>query len=197
MKGVPILAGPREYTAGGRRERITVYGGLNYLRGNRAPYFSLTCDIDEWRGNAWRESGGGAAHDDILRHFPRFADLAALHLCDHDGAPMYAVENGWYWYEGGYQRFHTLIGHNIEMWGPAELRYGQSVTRQDQIGALSRHLRISYEASADLFNRSLNHAEFSAYVDAQRPRWQVEAAACIAAHGLTVFGDAYGTEAHS
>lgn len=72
--------------------KMTVWGGLHYIKGNRAPYFSLT--MGSWERG--REDTFGAAHETILKHCPALADLAALHLSDIDGAPSYAQENGWY-----------------------------------------------------------------------------------------------------
>lgn len=75
---------------------LTVEGGLHYLKGNATPYFSLTCWAHERHGQRWINSFAGCCHDEILRHFPRFADLAALHMSDIDGAPMHTLENGFY-----------------------------------------------------------------------------------------------------
>jgi hypothetical protein len=49
-----------------------VYGGLHSMKGNPAPYFSLTY----WYKRG-REESGGAGHDEILKQFPELADLAA------------------------------------------------------------------------------------------------------------------------
>ena len=55
----PILATANEDT----RERITVNGGLHFIRGNSTPYFAITA-----------EQPGlgicGCCHDDIERIFP-------------------------------------------------------------------------------------------------------------------------------
>ena len=79
--------------------RLDVTGGLEHLRGNARPHFSLTC----WEyapHNRNVECSGGCAHGLILRHWPELADLAALHLSDDDGVPMHAEGNGWYWLSG-------------------------------------------------------------------------------------------------
>lgn len=80
------------------RKRVTVEAGLHYLEGNTRPHFSVTCSIDEQaRNGRWAEAGGGAAHDDILKLFPKLAPVVALHLADDDGTPMHAIANAVYW----------------------------------------------------------------------------------------------------
>src|SRR3990167_8710708 len=83
--------------------KLIVRGGLHWIRGNKKPYFSLTCSYPD---------GGGATHDLILKHFPQFADLAALHLADIDGVPHHALANGFYLLAGAFpgplgERYHA------------------------------------------------------------------------------------------
>lgn len=40
--------------------------------------------------------GGGACGEEIAKQFPQFAIFDKLHLSDVNGAPMYAIENGFY-----------------------------------------------------------------------------------------------------
>jgi hypothetical protein len=113
--GDPILRSFQSET-----RRVYALGGLHYLRGNSAPYFSLT--IASWRivGFAKRsgEDSFGAAHDEILRLWPELAPLAALHLSDWTGAPMHAKANGFYQlagYGGGLgAKFHA--GNAEHLW---------------------------------------------------------------------------------
>lgn len=172
----PILSSKR--LANGNR--FKVHGGLHYIKGNTAPYFSLTYEETTARG---RDEGGGAGHDVILKHFPGFADLAALHLSDIDGAPMYALENGFYHLGGTH-------------WQGADLP------------AVARHFRISLEDAEKLGKRvfsnhwsptvgnlgkqvDLPRARLKRYIGEQAARWQGEADACVARHGLTIYGDAW------
>jgi hypothetical protein len=170
----PVLAKHRDDE---KRLRFTVHGGLHYIKGNPAPHFSLTAD-------GWDHGSefGGCCHEIILEHFPQFADLAALHLSDIDGMPMHTLENG----------FYHLGGTHWE---------------RPKFDVAARHFRIT-EAEArqlvyDLFGDSFSltggflstgeankaKARLSQWVDAQRPRWKAEADACVAKHGLVVYGD--------
>jgi len=79
------------------RETLTVYAGLHDIKGNSAPYFSITGSVRDGkitRGDPVTRCG--CLHDEILEHFPSLADLVALHLSDINGKPMHAEANGWY-----------------------------------------------------------------------------------------------------
>lgn len=59
--------------------------------------WSITADIYGKKQNGrfvW--CSGGCCHDEISKHFPEFSKFVALHLSDCYGAPLYAVENGYY-----------------------------------------------------------------------------------------------------
>lgn len=44
----------------------------------------------------------GCLHKEILEHFPEFKLFVDLHLCDWEGIPTYAVENGFYYLKNGF-----------------------------------------------------------------------------------------------
>lgn len=192
MKKDPVLAGPikvRLYDYDTRDSVLTVFGGLNYLKGNSIPYFSLTC----WHHNGHGE-GGGAAHELILQHFPQFADLAALHLSDINGVPMYASENGMYWLAGA-------MGNPFgEQYHGGNSTPGRSSAECMKI--FREHLRLTPEQAAEVLGdiysktnaqhdnrRAYARALLAEFCETQKPRWKREADSCIVAHNLSIFGD--------
>lgn len=88
-KDAPRLA--REFGVGSAK--ITVTAQAYLLGGNQHPHFSVTGDV---RGGG-QDLYGGCIHEEVLRYFPEVAPLVKLHLSNaDDGAPMHAVENGYY-----------------------------------------------------------------------------------------------------
>lgn len=195
----PILAA-RSLPAGtdGYRVPLTfaVEGGLHYIRGNTAPYFSLTY-TQHRKGFPEQCYAGGAGHDEIARHFgARFADLAALHMSDIDGVPMHAETNGWYWLAGALggagETYHG--GNN-----------GQRLTEADCLRLFAKHCRISLgeadrirEECRDEYANNPDgwaaaRAVMALRLDDMRPRWKAEAEAAIARHHLRVYGDPWPT----
>jgi hypothetical protein len=197
-----------------------VEGGLHYIKGNSGPYFSLTYTAHR-RGFPNQCESGGAGHDEILRHFPRFADLAALHLCSIDGAPMHAVENGLYnlagamenhlgqrYHAGNSKRHFPADPPSSKPWQNTEYR---EPTRAECLQSFADYWRIplseAQEIARQISASPAGDAEFCSYVgtsqkaellrlltpmvDALRPRWKAEAEACIAKHKLVVYGDAW------
>ena len=186
-----------EYTGNGRQIKLTATAELNYIRGNSAPYFSLTADGREKRGGCWRESFSGCCHDEILAQWPDLAPLAALHLSDIDGAPMYAFENGWYALAGTAdygERYHR--GNST----PA-------LDAEQCLQSFANHCRISLDEAREIADackaaklavldlpasewRKAARAVWMERCDAMRPRWAAEAKSAIEQFGLTVTGDA-------
>jgi len=68
--------------------------------------FSITGDIYEAgkpKINKYHISGG-CIHEEIAKYFPEFVIFIKLHLCDYEGIPMYAVENGYYHLTNGFNK---------------------------------------------------------------------------------------------
>lgn len=176
MKGDPILRTGLYHEPGyKRRQRITVYGGLHFITGNSAPYFSLTSET---------RSSSGCNHETILQHYPEFADLAALHLSDIDGVPSHGMANAWYWFAGAKgglgERFH---GSN-----QSSNKHSGNTTPEESAQYFADHVRISLEKALMLCDTINRKADLMEFCEAQKPRWKAEADACITKHKLRVYG---------
>lgn len=137
-------------------ETLSVYGGLHYIKGNSAPYFSIYAHV---RDNTIRSGDpitrSGCLHDEILEHFPSLASLVALHLSYINGQPMYAEANGWYYLcgaiEGGlWERYHSgnrernfpCAPPEGKTWPDTEYRYP---TLEEALGFFAEHIRAPIE----------------------------------------------------
>ena len=203
----PILA--QRSIPSGRRYRLTmkVVGGLQYLRGNRMPYFSLTVDIHR-KGFPNQCQSGGCDHETILKYYPSFADLAALHLSDINGVPMHAEADGWYLMAGAVvghfgERYHSGNGKRHFPKPAGAPRRGdwdttdyREPTFDEALQMFADHARVGIETAralrADLLGVDKPRAVFAGWLEAQKPRWAAEAKDCIERHGLKVFGDDWG-----
>jgi len=68
--------------------------------------FSITGDIYQ-KGKPKIDRyylSGGCIHEDILKVMPELQIFVNLHLCDYEGIPMYAVENGFYHLTNGFNK---------------------------------------------------------------------------------------------
>ena len=140
----PTLAS-KVYTDHGETYRITVHGGLHYIRGNSAPYFTITADQYRKCGNGrWVEDSFGCLHELIERLWPgKFTDLIAMHLSHIDGEPTHSAENGWYFARGG-----TWFGARwLDADGP---KYGTPATFRDSVRSVMRHFRINRKQAIKL-----------------------------------------------
>ena len=87
----------RVYHEEGNVYKICANVSLDDDCNNMHANFSITADVYEERKNgSWVWVSGGCQHDLISRLFPELKRFIPLHLCSHDGAPMYPVENGTY-----------------------------------------------------------------------------------------------------
>jgi hypothetical protein len=195
------------------RRTFRVEGGLHMIRGNHAPYFSLTYWAHR-KGHPNQSWSGGAGHDVILSLWPDLADLAALHLSDIDGVPMHAEANGWYQLAGAMggmgQRYHAGNSEPIR----TETECLQAFARHCRIdmneayairSAVQRAYAAALNPDGDLLTTvearavapTAARAEWGRIMEAMRPRWKREAEECIARHGLIVYGDPWTRPEHA
>lgn len=208
----PVLASVTIPGAGRTPARfLRALGGLHYLRGNSAPYFSLTMEGGRYNTRAAREDidSCGCNHEEILRRWPRFADLAALHLSDINGEPMHAEANGVYHLAGAdpslfRQEYHAgncggLPSRETEETCRRRAREHFRIT-EDELSALFVRISAAVTPIIALHSRRLlpveeirnaSRAVVAAFVEEMRPRWKAEAEACIQKHGLKVYGDSW------
>jgi len=164
-----ILAS-KTYTENGQKYHISVEGGLHYIKGNSAPYFTITADIKRIAKNGRRVwESGGCCHEEILKHFPRFADLIDLHLSDINGAPTHAEENGAYWLG-----FSDYQGFDLEK--------------------ASIHLRMPKNQLKDEWMKIIRKDDVKKLTDKLRPTWKQQAQECINRHKLGIFGNEWTSE---
>lgn len=160
-------------------QTLIVKGGLHYIKGNKAPYFSITATLYE----DGRDVAGGCLHDEIESWFPgQFTDLIALHLSDISGIPTHALENGWY--HMGFTKWQPLNRDH------AKNHFRISDTDLDALIQLVSYPVLgipSWEVAAA-------KSRLADWVESQKPCWQAEAQECIARHGLVVFGDSWSHE---
>lgn len=183
------------------KRRVVAYGGLHYIRGNQLPYFSLTGETKD---------SAGCIHETLLRKWPELGDLAALHLSDINGVPMHAAENGWYWLQGALPAYMQGEFHGGNSKGHHGGEY-RAPTPDECLAILAEHLRINIDIAklcaltaveeynkVPLYQRvylkegvKAAKADFVAFCDSLKPMWANQAKACIAKHGLVVYGDTY------
>lgn len=112
---------------------------------------------------------GGCIHDEILKYAPEYKPLVDLHLSDNDGVPMYAIENGFYYYEisRGVAKHH-------------EFKEGDKEKYED---VLKEHLRITEPELIDLLNILDNSDnaknDFIQFVGTRISIWKLEAIRAI------------------
>ncbi len=162
---------------------------LSKHKGNQHAYFSLTGDefYRDTRG-LLREGSCGCIHELILDALPFLSDIAALHLSDIDGVPMHGAANGWYWLAG------ALLGADQGAGNWLHAGNGSSAkSREECLQLFADHCRISLSEAVKIrtrvqakFNYPDMKREALAIIETMRPRWKLEARACIARHNLQI-----------
>lgn len=80
-------------------KKIIVKIRLNDECKNGHQDFAITADIyEKATSGRYIWSCSGCCHDEILKYLPKFKLFVDLHLSDYSGVPMYAIENGYYWF---------------------------------------------------------------------------------------------------
>ena len=138
-------------------QRMEIRFGLEYLPGNRAPYFAITTE-------------NGAAHDDILALAPEFRPLMGLHLCYPDGAPMYAEENGEYFIRE-YLNAKTEKGAQ-NYWVQARRHF--RVT-DDELKQVVDEYSRTLSLPDSFYQEKEQQRVFNSFVEGLRSRWKQEA----------------------
>lgn len=104
----------------------------------------------------------GAIHDELLPVFPHLKLIETMHLSDSvTGEPMYALENGWYWFT------------NVQDWSQQRREF----TPAQRAGA---YLRCAPEH----FEGVTTKEQFAAVVEQLRPAWLAQAHATRLTYGL-------------
>ena len=167
--------------------RGSVRIGLHYIKGNKAPYFSVT-------------SCNGADHDAILRNYPELFDVVALHLSYIDGTPIYAVENGEHFIKSG--ELATIADHFRISMSAAEClrrvcystesnqtRTDTLITMAESAGLVGYQAMFAAEKASRKTRDQIIHDVITDFVERRKPIWKAEADACIKRHNLKVYGD--------
>jgi uncharacterized tellurite resistance protein B-like protein len=121
---------------------------------------------------AWYKDGGqiaGCCHKEILEVRPDLKPFIDLHLSNENGEPMYAGENGFYYYE--------------QMQGQAKYHKPEEGDKEKCYEVLKNHLRITNFELDNLILSIENFEDqgksmkqiFSDFVETLKPRWKVEA----------------------
>lgn len=86
-----------EYRENGERFQHNINIRLNDECKNGHSDFAITSDIYHFAANGRKQDYmSGCCHDEILKRRPKYEIFVRLHLCDFNGAPMYAAANGFY-----------------------------------------------------------------------------------------------------
>jgi hypothetical protein len=145
-------------------------GNNMFIKIHNDKYFAITCMVYQ-KGKPIDDKYfiyGGSSHKDILAVRPDFKIFVDLHLSDVYGVPMYAIENGFYFYQilNGTANYHTK----------------EPKDKEKYTLVLCEHLRIDLETCKKLIGElDLLHTtteqkiHFTKFVDSQLERYMKEA----------------------
>lgn len=93
---------------------VTIHGDENEHR-----YFSITGNVRRLTKKGTPDRRGsvynGAIADRFVKAFPKYKELCDLHLCELDGSPVYAVENGVYYIEHDEKYSFAVIANHFHI----------------------------------------------------------------------------------
>lgn len=193
MRNEPTLAvrtisrGHKSRSGAKLSDTLRVEGGLHYLRGNSSPHFTLTMERGPKGGTP---NCFGCDHDTILKYYPKFADLAALHLSDIDGVPMHGAANAWYWlagslpenareqYHGGNsEQYFPLPADRLDSSRPWITTECRKPAKDEALEIFARHVRVDVRTAEDVRDAVVVSARTSAERNA-RDRPTIEYPPC-------------------
>jgi len=148
------------------------------IQETESPYFSITGTL--YDGNCRGDKHyicGGCIHEEIKKATQSFNDLIALHLSNKAGTPMYAIENGFYFF----QIMRGVAKHHKMEQGD-EIKY---------YNILKKHLRTTDEVlnqlskdCATVQTEDEKKLIFTKLVLELTEQWKKEAEEAIKKHGL-------------
>lgn len=179
---------PYKGTDYGKTAKFTVEAGLHQLGGNQRPYFSVTAEIRRLRASDCNSCG--CMHEEVIRHFPVLKPVIALHLCDDTGYPMHAEANGWYALGGFYGTDEQYHAGNSKRgcYDPETGKYlgYREPTPDECLASFAGHVRIPVSEARTLAESwradtwPATRANFAAWLETQRERYQREADTVVA-----------------
>lgn len=119
--------------------RITIRCDDECKNGHDA--FAITADLYKPNSKVLSDrnwQAGGCLHEEILKAKPSFKIFVDLHLSDGNGAPMYAIENGFYHYEKAVGIYRTFEHSDREP------------VKAENFEAFCHHLRITEEEANNI-----------------------------------------------
>lgn len=160
--------------------------GLNFVKGNKLPYFSVTARGKQKNGRGRGSDFGGCCHELVAKVAPDLRPLIALHLAGSDGTPMHAESNGWYWLAGHLgglqQEFHGCNGSLPK--SPEEALQIFAGHARIELNA-ARGLAVAVQSIVEAQGIKAARAFFGEWIEAQRPRWRAEADKAITDFNLS------------
>lgn len=85
------------FMQGGQKYEITINISFDDERNNKSFDFSVVGKIDRIAKNGSRiNETCGCIHNELLRHFPKYANFVEMHLRNREGMPMHLFANGFY-----------------------------------------------------------------------------------------------------